>query len=359
MLDPRISKVAEILINDSVQVKKGDNVLILSDFVGRPLVKEIYRLCVKRGAGEILLFFDSYDLDEIFYKNSTSFQRKLFPRLSMDIIKKIDCWIGVRGSSNTRGLSSVNPKVISEVAKAYRPITDWRVEKTRWVVTEFPSEAQAQEADMSLSDYEDFVFGAITQIDWKKKRNQQERLKRLLNKTKIVRIMGEGTDLILDITGRKAINAGGENNMPDGEVFTSVNEVKSEGYITFDFPAIYFGREFHDVYLEFKKGKVVRTKASKREGDLNKILDMDKGARRIGELGIGNNYAIKRFTKNILFDEKIGGTVHLALGKGYKETLSKNKSALHWDMIKDLRGGGELWFDGKLVQKNGKWLIKL
>lgn len=357
MPDPRIIKVAEILVDYSTRVKKGDNVLILSDFVGRPLVKEIYRLCVKRGAGEILLFFDSYDLDEIFYKNSTPSQRKHFPKISMDIIKKIDCWIGVRGSSNLRGLSSVDPNAISEVAKVARPITDWRVEKTRWVVTEFPTESQAQEADMSLSDYEDFVYGAITKIDWKKKRKEQAKLARLLDRTKKVRMVGEGMDLTLDISGRKAINAGGENNMPDGEVFTSVDEDKSEGYITFSFPAIYFGREFHDVYLKFKRGKVVRVKASKREGDLNKILDMDKGARRIGELGIGNNYAIKRFTKNILFDEKIGGTVHLALGKGYQETLSKNKSALHWDMIKDLREGGELWFDGKIVQKAGVWKI--
>mgnify|MGYP001558382836 CR=1 FL=1 len=359
MRDTRITRVAEILVDYSVRVKKGDNVLILSDFVGRPLVKEIYRLCVKRGAGEILLFFDSYDLDEIFYKYSTSFQRKHYPRLAMDIIKKVDCWIGVRGSLNTRGLSSVNPKAISEVVKAHRPITDWRVGKTRWVVTEFPSESQAQESDMSLSDYEDFVFTAITRIEWKKKRREQERLRKFLDKTKTVRIVGEGTDLTLDITGRKAINAGGENNMPDGEVFTSVNEVKSEGLITFSFPALYFGREFHNVSLEFKKGRVSKAKASKGEEDLNQILDMDKGARRIGELGIGNNFAIRTFSKNILFDEKIGGTVHIALGQGYKETLSKNISGLHWDMIKDLRESGELWFDGKLVQKNGKWLIKL
>jgi aminopeptidase len=147
--------------------------------------------------------------------------------------------------------------------------------------------------------------------------------------------------------------------MPDGEVFTSVVENKADGFITYTYPALYMGREFHKVRLEFKKGKVVRATADKNEPDLNKILDMDKGSRFLGELGIGNNFRIAKFTKDILFDEKIGGSIHLALGKGYKETDSKNESGLHWDMIKDLRLGGELWFDDKVVQKNGKWLIKL
>jgi aminopeptidase len=212
---------------------------------------------------------------------------------------------------------------------------------------------------MSLSDYEDFMFKVINDVDWKKLFKQQEKLRKLIDKTKKVQIKGPGTDLVLSIAGRKAVNSAGKNNMPSGEVFTSVVENSANGFISYSYPALYFGREFHDVYLEFKNGKVVKAKASKGEKDLNKILDMDRGARFIGELGIGNNDKIKKFTKDILFDEKIGGTVHIALGKGYKETLTRNKSTLHWDMIKDLRQGGELWFDDKLVQKNGKWLIKL
>ena len=147
--------------------------------------------------------------------------------------------------------------------------------------------------------------------------------------------------------------------MPDGEVFTSAVENSVNGFICYTYPALYLGKEFHNVRLEFKDGKVVTATAEKNEEALNKILDVDKGGRFIGELGIGNNFAISRFTKDILFDEKIGGSIHIALGAGYEETGSKNKSALHWDMIKDLREGGELWFDDKLVQKNGRWLIKL
>jgi len=159
------------------------------------------------------------------------------------------------------------------------------------------------------------------------------------------------------IKGRKAQNGDGRFNMPDGEVFTSVVEDSAQGEILFTYPALYLGKEFHSVFLKFEKGKVVKARAEKGERDLEKILNMDPGARRIGELGFGNNFQIKRFSKDILFDEKIGGSIHIALGKGYEETLSKNVSALHWDMIKDLRFGGEIWFDERLVQKNGKWLI--
>jgi len=203
------------------------------------------------------------------------------------------------------------------------------------------------------------VFDSINKVDWKKKYKEQEKIRRLLDMTDKVRIVGEKTDLTFSIKGRKAENASGTYNMPDGEVFTSVVEKSANGFITFTFPALYMDREFDQVRLEFKNGKVVKATAQKGERDLNTILDTDEGSRYIGEFGIGNNYKIKKFTKSILFDEKIGGTIHLALGNGYKETLSKNKSAIHWDMIKDLRNGGEVWLNDKLVQRNGKWMIKL
>ncbi len=216
---------------------------------------------------------------------------------------------------------------------------------------------------MSLNEYEDFVFNGVCSVDWKKLAQKQEKIKKLVDKAKKVRIIAPDTDLTFSVQGRKAVCGNGEFNMPDGEVFTSVVENSTEGYISYSFPAIYMGREFNNVRVEFKKGRAVKVTADKNEKDLNKILDMDKGSRIIGEFGIGNNFQITRFTKDILFDEKIGGTIHLAFGRGYAETLSKNKSALHWDMICDLRKdlpaqvGGELWFDKKLVQKNGKWLI--
>jgi len=358
MVDPRVKKQAEILVDYSLKVKKGENVVISGSIEAKPLMLEIYKLLIQRGAGEVRVNFSSYEFGEAYFKYASDKQINTFPEISMEEMKRVDCYIAIGSELNTRGFTKVDPDKMAKRAKVTRSITDYRVEKTRWVVTRFPTEAQAQEADSSLFDHEDFIFNAINKVDWKKKHKEQESLRKLMDKTSTVKIIGKNTDLTLSIKGRKAANAGGSHNMPDGEVFTSVVEDSVEGIITYTYPALYMGREFHDVCLTFKKGKVVKAEASKGEKELNKILDMDKGARYIGELGIGNNFAIKEFSKSILFDEKIGGTIHIALGKGYKETLSKNVSALHWDMIKDLRESGQLWFDDKLVQKNGKWLVK-
>lgn len=373
LIDPRVRKQAEILVDYSLKVKPGENVIVGAEFAARPLALEIYKQLLKRGAAEIKLRFSDYEFTEAYYKNASMRQVKSFPQIELSEMKKIDCYIRIGSSTNTRGLTGVDPRLISERIRVLKPLLDWRVEKTHWVVTRFPTHAQAQEADMSLSEYEDFVFKAINRVDWKEKFKEQERLKKLIDATGKVHILGPATDLRLSIKGRKAQNASGIHNMPDGEVFTSVVEDSANGFISYTYPALYLGREYHDIRLEFKDGKVVKANAGKGERDLNKILDTDRGSRYIGELGIGNNYKITRFTKDILFDEKIGGSIHIALGKGYKETGSKNDSAIHWDMIKDLRRGhrpghrlgekasgpegGKLWFDGKLVQKNGRWLI--
>lgn len=357
MSDPRIVKQAEVLVNQSIKLKKGDNVIIATSFEAKPLVYEIYKLLIQKGAGQVRISFDDEILSEIYYKNASPTQIKSFPSVYSYEMKKMDCYIRISAPTNSKALTSVDPKVISERQKVIRPILDYRVDNTRWVVTRFPTASSAQDAEMSLTEYEDFVFGAINKVDWKKKFVEQEKLRKLVDKTDKVRIIAPGTDLRFSIRGRKADNAGGECNMPDGEVFTSVIENSAEGVISYTYPAIYMSKEFLGVILEFKSGKVVKATAEKGESDLNKILDTDKGARFIGEFGIGNNYAIGRFTKDILFDEKIGGSIHLALGKGYKKTLSKNSSAIHWDMICDLRNKGELYFDERLVQKNGKWLV--
>lgn len=360
LVNPRIIKQAEILVDYSLKVKKGEKIIIIaSSFYAAPLVYEVYRLLVKRGAHEVRVHFSPYELEEIFYDHATKDQIAAFPKISMNEIENVDCYIRIDAPENTRGLTGVDSNLVSERARVIKPILDWRVEKTRWVVTRFPTHARAQEADMSLTNYTEFVFDAIVGVDWKKKSKEQEKLAKLLSNTSEVRIIGLGTELVLGKKGRTAVNAGGEYNMPDGEVFTSVLENRVDGVIAFTYPAIYGGREFDGVRLEFKNGKVTKATAEKGELELNKILSTDKGAKSIGELGIGNNFQIDRFTKDILFDEKIGGTIHLALGRGYKETGSKNESAIHWDMIKDLREGGELWFDNRLVQKNGKWLVKL
>lgn len=364
--DPRVEKTAEILVNHSTRFKKGEKALIVADWKARPLVLAIYKKLIQKGASEVLVHFDvdeqvisrSYnEFGEIYLKNASNEQMATFPKIADYIVANVDCWYRIYAQANTRGFSNINSEKISQRSKTVRPLINNRVEKTRWVIANFPTESAAQEAGMSLAEYEDFVFGAVNDVDWKKLKKGQEKLRNLVDKTKIVRIVGENTDLCFSIEGRVAVNAWGEYNMPDGEVFTSVVENSTEGFIAYSFPAIYMGKEFHNVRLEFKKGKVVRATADKGEVDLNKILDVDNGGRILGEFGIGNNFSIKKFTKDILFDEKIGGSIHLALGSGYKETKSKNESALHWDMIKDLREKGELWFDGKLVQKSGKWKV--
>ena len=356
LIDPRIKKQAEILVDYSLKAKRGEKVVIIGGVNAQPLMLEMYRRLIKKGAHDVRLRYDSYELSETYFKNASEAQINYFPKIDMSEIKYMDCYVRIASPTNTRGLTNVDTEKITKRAKVLRPITNYRVENTRWVITRFPSEAQAQEADMSLSDYSTFVFNAINRVDWKKKFKEQEKLRRRIDAASEVRIVGKGTDLRISIRGRKAVNAGGEHNMPDGEVFTSVVEDSVNGYITYTYPALYFGKEFHEVRLEFERGKVIKANADKGEKDLNQILNADRGARHIGELGIGNNFNIKKFTKDILFDEKIGGTVHLALGKGYKKTLSRNISVIHWDMIKDLRIGGELWFDDKLVQKNGKWI---
>lgn len=358
LIDPRVTRQAEVIVNNSVKVKKGDRVAVHADFEARPLALAIYKLLISKGACEVRVHFTDSEFSEAFLKNASKEQLSTLPQIAMDEIKKIDCFIAISGGTNTRAFTNISAEKMAMRAKTVRPITDYRVENTRWVITRFPTNSSAQEADMSLSDYEDFVFGAVNNVDWVKKFKEQEKLRKLVDKTAEVRIVGEDTDLSMSIKGRVAVNAGGEYNMPDGEVFTAPIEKSVNGFIRFTFPALYMGKEFNDIKLEFKNGKVVKATAEKGEVELNKILDMDEGSRFVGELGLGNNYAIKKFTKDILFDEKIGGTVHIALGKGYKENGSKNESALHWDMIKDLRVGGEIWFDGKLVQKNGKWLFK-
>jgi aminopeptidase len=356
-MDERIAKTAEILVNYSTKVKKGDRVVISSDIAAKPLVLAIYQACLHAGAASVRVNFDSYEFGEVFYREASSDQLNFFPTVSNFEIKNTDCFIAIHAPTNLRALSGIDSSKMSTRMKVIKSISDYRVEKTRWVIANFPTEALAQEADMSLSAYSDFVYSAVNKVDWKKLGKKQEVIRRRIDRAKVVRILAPGTDLTLNITGRKAVNCAGEFNMPDGEVFTSVVENSAEGIITYSYPAIFMGREFDEVKLLFKKGKVVKTEAKKGAEALNKILDMDKGSRRIGELGFGNNYQIKTFSKDILFDEKMGGTIHIALGRGYKETLSKNVSSLHWDMICDLRNKGEIWFDKTKVQKNGKWLF--
>lgn len=355
MKDPRIAKLAQILVDYSVKVKKNDHVRIRLFDEGLPLLMEVYRQCLERGA-IVRTSIHNSELDPVFYKYAQQHQIINFPKLEFEESKWMDCSIIILGENNTKNLTNVDSKKIAQRQKILQPIRDHVVKNVRWVICNYPSFGLAQDAEMSLSEYDDFVFNA-TNINWYKISEKQTNLRNVLNRGKNVRIIGRGTDLSFSIKGRKAIKCDGHRNMPDGEVFIAPDEFSAEGKILFDFPAIYRGKEVDGVELVFEKGLCISAKTKKNEEFLNAMLNSDKGSRRIGEFGIGMNYGIKKFTKDILFDEKIGGTIHIALGMAYEEGGGKNKSSLHWDMIKDLRKDGKILLDGKVIERNGKFLI--
>jgi aminopeptidase len=356
MGDPRINELARILVNHSLGVKKGETVLIASSSeLAKPLVLEVFRETLKAG-GHPLTSVGFEETANIFYDEAKDEQMNHLPRTKMYEAKNIDCFVNIRAPLNKKSLSTVDPKKVGVRSKALRKISEEIVNNKRWVLTNFPTNALAQEGDMSLEEYEDFLYGA-TNVDWTKLKKIEMKLKKVLDAGSEVHITGRETDLKLSIKGRRAIPCFGERNMPDGEVFLSPVEDSAEGHIFYEMPAIYQGREVLGVRLKFKGGKVVDATAEKNEKFLIATLDTDRGGRFLGELGIGVNYGIKNFSKDILFDEKIGGTVHLAVGRSYEEAGGKNKSAVHWDMIKDLRKGGIIRIDGRVIQKNGKFLL--
>ncbi len=365
-MDPRVEKLAKVLVHYSVKLKKGQLVKIAGEVAALPLIKAVFAEAVRVGAHPYVQIRVA-DNEETMMKLGSDAQLKWLPPTAMMEINKIDAYIGIWGSENTRNLSGVDPKRQALMRLASKPIMQkffkrFAAGELRWVGTQFPTLADAQEAEMSLSDYEDFVYGAghITAKDpvahWKKVAKEQARVIKILNRFDKIHVRAEGTDLKLRVKGRKWINCAGTENFPDGEIFTSPIENTAEGYIRYSFPAVYGGREVEDVRLEFKKGKVVAESAGKNQDYLTAMLNMDKGARFLGEFAIGTNYQIKRFSKNILFDEKIGGTCHLAVGQGIPEAGGKNQSGLHWDMVCDLKKG-EITADGKVIYKNGKFTI--
>jgi aminopeptidase len=356
MADPRVKKLASILVHHSLGVKKGETVLIsASSELAKPLVLEVFSELMRTGAHPMTsISFE--ETANIYYNLATRAQLTNFPKIKLYEANNIDCVVSIRATANKKALSNVDPGKVGQRSKVVRPISEIIVNKKRWILCNFPTNGLAQEADMSLTEYEDFVYSA-TNIDWTKARKKGVKLKRALDKASDVKIVGKDTDLSLSIKGRRSIPCFGERNMPDGEVFLSPVEDSAEGYIYYEMPAIYQGREVLGIRLRFKAGKVVEASADKNEKFLVSMLDTDKGARFLGELGIAVNYGIQKFSKDILFDEKIGGTVHLAVGRSYEEAGGKNISAIHWDMIKDLRKGGALYLDGKMVQKNGRFLI--
>jgi aminopeptidase len=366
MIDKRLEAFATILVRYSLELKKDDLFVISGSHLAAPLIREVYKQAIKIGANP----FTHIGIDglaEIFYKYSSEKQLKFVSPLSKYEIEHIDASLSIISPENTRNMTNIDPKkqVISSAAHHQIHETFLRratKKELRWSVTQYPTQASAQDAEMSLEDYEDFVFNAahvhaknpITY--WRTVHREQEKIRELLNKKKTLHVLAKDTDLHVSVAGRKWINCSGKENFPDGEVFTGPVETATEGHIRYTFPASHGGREVSDIELWFKKGVVVKATASKGEQFLRSMLAMDSGAKRLGEFAFGTNYGVKDFTKNTLFDEKIGGTIHLAVGSGYPETRSNNKSSLHWDMVCDLRKNGEVYADNELIYKNGRFL---
>jgi aminopeptidase len=364
-MDSRVQKLAELLVGYSCPVKRGDQVLIGGPVAASPLLMKIYEETLKAGGLPVCEIEPPW-AQEVLLKNAKKGQIEYVPAWKVQQAEEINCLFRVLGESNTRGLSGIDPARQQERLRAMKPVREvmhrrMDEESLLWSLTLFPTEAYAQDSDMSLSDFEDFVYAAckVDQGDpiaaWKRVKKKQEKMVEFLTGTKKIRILAKETDITFSVKGRSWINCCGTCNMPDGEVFTGPVENSANGTILFSFPACYNGREVENVHLTFEQGKVVKATASKNQDFLNKLLDMDVGARYLGEFSFATNRDIQRFTKNILFDEKIGGTVHFAVGSSYGESGGVNKSVLHWDMICDLRQGGKAYVDGKLFLKDGQF----
>jgi aminopeptidase len=366
MRDPRLTKLAQVLVNYSVGVQPGQMVRINGATLASPLIAEIFREVVKAG-GNPLVRIVLDELNEIMIKEASDTQLQYVNPVLQFEGEQIDCSIGIWGGENTRAMTNADPKKIGLIAVARKPISTTFMKRAaegslRWVGTQFPCQASAQEAEMSLSEYEDFVFSAGLLNDpdpiasWKVVSEKQQRLTDFLNGKSDYRVVAaNGTDVRMSVANRTWINCDGKANFPDGEIFTGPVLDSVNGIVHYSFPAVHHGREVQDVRLKFKDGKVVDASASKGEDYLINMLDMDAGARFIGECAIGTNFGIKHFTRNTLFDEKIGGTVHFAVGAGYPETGNTNESGLHWDMVVDLRTGGFIEIDGQKINVDGKF----
>jgi aminopeptidase len=364
--DAYLAKLAEVLVNYSTSVQEGDVVLIESPVIAAPLVREVYRRVVRAG-GRPLLRLSLETMIDTLLRYGSDEQLEWVNPVRADDFEHADVRIVLLASSNTKGLTSVDPSRQALYGRAHEQLGNRYLKRAaagelRWTLTQFPTHAAAQDAEMSLEQYERFVYraGLLDERDpigsWRAFSEYVAGVARFLGTKSELRIVAEGTDLRLGVGGRTWVPAGGRENFPDGETFTGPVEDSVEGTIRFTFPAVFQGREVDDVRLRFEGGEVVEATAAQGQDFLEQMIAMDDGARRVGEFAFGLNEGIAQYTKNTLFDEKIGGTCHLALGTAYPETGGKNRSGLHWDMVCDLRKGSEVYADGELVYRNGKFL---
>ncbi len=361
-------KYAKVLVEYSVDVQKGDLTVIRTDsHLSQPLIKEIYKQVLLRG-GHPVVRTGMDGLNETFIKNASDEQLEYIDPMSELEYDKAEKLISIGAPQNVKNMSRCDSKKLAKRSGVMRHLSEKMLKRSadgdlRWVIADFPTQALAQEAKMSLEEYSEFLFKSCRLYcddpvkAWKEIGEKQEKIAQFLNTKSKIRITGEKTDITFNVSCRKWKSCAGECNFPDGEVYTSPVEDSAEGQIYFDFPQIYRGNEAQKVLLTLKSGKVIDAKAEKGEDFLNDMLNMDSGSRFVGEIAIGTNEMIQDVTGNILFDEKIGGSIHMAIGASYPETGGKNVSGLHWDLIKNMKNGGKIYADNELIYENGKFLI--
>jgi len=356
MHDARFDKLAQLLVEYSTQLKRGETVLIESFDVPDEMTIALVRAARKAGAIPFTQIQRGRVSRELALKASER-QLTLTAIHELARMKKMDAYIGLRGSNNITELSDVPAEQMKLVAKKMRPVQDHRVKKTKWVVLRWPTPSMAQQAGMSTEAFEDFYFDVCT-LDYRRLQPGMKALKALMEKTDRVEVKGPGTDLRFSIKDIGAIICGGDRNIPDGEVFSCPVRDSVEGHITFNAPTIYQSIGFDGIRLEFREGKIVNATSNQTE-KLNKILDADPGARYIGEFSLAFNPYILHPMRDILFDEKIAGSFHFTPGQAYEDADNGNRSQVHWDMVNIQRadyGGGEVYFDGKLIRRDGEFL---
>jgi len=364
--DLRYDRLAELVLDHSLGLKAGEVLRIEAEAVAAPLILPLHREAIKRGA-HAYTALDLAGLNELLVAHGSDEQLEFVSPIELREMDTIDAAISIWSETNTRSFSRADPDRRQRQLAAQRQVAIRRRDRVtrgelRWCGTLCPTNAHAQDAEMSLDDYEDFVFRACHVLDddpvghWRRIGEQLQARAAELGSVRELHIAGDGTDLTVLVEGRKWRAAHGRQNVPDGEVYTSPVENGINGTIRFAFPAVFSGREMDDVRLRFEQGRVVQADAAGGEAYLKSLLEMDEGASGVGEIAFGLNYEIDRFTRNILFDEKIGGTMHLALGMGFGDLGGLNRSALHLDLICDLRKEGEVRADGDLVWQAGRFL---
>ncbi len=358
MIDTRAKKLAKLVVNYCLEVKPNTKIIISSPTQAEEFTKELYKQIILAGANPHITMHPE-GIDSFFFKHANIKQLKDFPKEELELMKHSKGYINVEVDDNTKELSNCDPKKIATRQKTMEKIEDliFNGKKVglKNVFVAYPCIAHAQQAEMSMEEWENFVYSACL-IDWKKFAKKYEKITKLFHKGKEVHLIGEGVDLKFSIKNKNAVLDAGKENLPGGEIYMSPVKETLNGWIKFDYPSFYEGREIRNIALEFKKGKIIKATASKGEDFLKHAISLDKNSKYIGEFGIGVNEKIKKFVNNLLFDEKISGTVHLAIGMAYVENGGGNDSAIHWDIIKDMKKA-KIILDGKVVQENGKWKL--